>query len=373
MSQQLRGLCALLCEHGPTDTATLEGLLRRQTNGDGQAVAVTELRRGVYRLRFGTGRHDSLVVKRLSGPKASLERRITDRWLPAAGLHGCGPPRVAAAGERGGRHVWHVYADLGEHSLDQPDVDRDRVEAAMSGVAEMHSRFAFHALLPEARFSCGDLGAYFYSRSVRDAIRTLERLGQPMLDPSPERAGIRDGLLELLQQLLDDEVDRVRLMAETAGPETLLHGDLTPANVFVLPSSRNGGRLRLIDWDHAGVGPAAFDISTQLSYVPPRDRELVLGYYLHAMAERGCPYDACIDWDVVLKTMEAGRLANQVIWLGIQARSGHAWSFAGLEERRRLLAVLLGHRLPGGVDAGRAYGFGSGPWNQVAADGGNDT
>src|SRR2546430_11660755 len=52
-------------------------------------------------------------------------------------------------------------------------------------------------------------------------------------------------------------------MDEAGGPDTLLHGDLGPKNIFVALAS-DGPCARLVDWDHVGVGPAGYDVSTLL-------------------------------------------------------------------------------------------------------------
>jgi thiamine kinase-like enzyme len=39
------------------------------------------------------------------------------------------------------------------------------------------------------------------------------------------------------------------------------------------------GASRLIDWDHAGVGPASYDLSTFLLRFPPGRRKAILDLY----------------------------------------------------------------------------------------------
>jgi len=305
-----------------------------------EVVAGTRLRGRVHRLELQGATRPSIVVKRVRNWKARLERLVTERWLPGVGLDGFGPPRLNAVAEPDGRYVWNVYDDLGAWGLDRADVDAKAIEAAMSRVADLHARFASHAMLPEPRFAAGDLGAYFYTRSVRDALHSVERLRPPALDLSAEEQRVRDGLLEHLHLLLDEERDRVRMLEETAGPETLLHGDLTPANVFVLPDAADR-HVRLIDWDHAGVGPASFDISTHLSYYAPAQRQRVLDCYVAAMAERGYPFRDDVDWDRLVATFEAGRLANQIIWVAICVLQRDGWDFDGLADWSRSLAAVI--------------------------------
>ena len=328
--------------------------LSRLTNGHRRPVEVataTVLREGVHRVELNHSDRASVIVKRLRSKRAQLERRLTDRWLPGAGLDGFGPPRLSTVAEPDGAFVWHVYDDLGAHGLDRPHVDAEVIAQAMGRLADLHARFAGHLLLPEVRFAAGDLGVYFYTRSVRDAAATVDRMRPPRLHPSPEEAAVRDGVLDRLHVLLDDEPARVRMLEEQAGPETVVHGDLTRENVFVL---EDGGRhrVRLIDWDHVGVAPAAFDLSTHAAYYPPAERRLVIDCYRAAMAERGYPFPEDLDWDHLVGTFEAGRLANQLIWLSIGILEGNGQTFDRLRDWGRALAAAVDEKVsvrPGGA------------------------
>ena len=317
------------------------GTLASHRPVDVVVTSATFLHQGVHRLELDGASCRSVVVKRLRAKRAQLERRVTGRWLPAAGMDGFGPPRRATIGEADGRHVWHVYDDLGAQGLDRPEVDRASLEAAMDRLATLHASFAGHAVLPEPRFAAGDLGAYFYTNSVRDAARCAALLCPPAVDMSAEDEAVRDAVRAHLSQLLDDEPRRVRLLQEQAGPETLLHGDLTRANVFVL-SGGEQPRVRLIDWDHVGVGPAGFDISTHVARYPAAQRAIVLERYAGAMADRGYPFHDDLDWELLVSTFEAGRLANQVIWVVLGILEGNGWTFRELAAWRDALGAVLG-------------------------------
>jgi thiamine kinase-like enzyme len=310
---------------------------------EGTRVAVTRtatIGRHVHRLTIDGALRTSVVVKRLAGRRSELERLVTVRWLPAVGLQDLGPPRLAMVGDPDGRHTWHVYEDLGDASLDRCDADLPSIAAAMERVAELHLVFSRNAVLSESRYAAGDMGVYFYVNSVRDAIRALDLLQPPAVAMSSEHEAVRDRVLHLLGLLLDDEPNRIRLLQEQAGPETLVHGDLTRANVFVVPD-RGRRRTCLIDWDHCGVAPAAFDISTQLAYYPKPERQLVLDAYTAAMAERGFRFPADLDWARLVATFEAGRLANQVIWVAMGIREGNGWTCADLSIWQDELAAAV--------------------------------
>src|SRR5439155_1300362 len=107
------------------------------------------------------------------------------------------------------------------------------LEGAVDFVAELHLRGARHPLVPEVRWRARDHGVHFFTSNVRDAVAALEALVTPPRDVPEAFAGARERLLQCLYALRDDAPRRVRLMEEAGGPDTLLHGDLWPKNVFV--------------------------------------------------------------------------------------------------------------------------------------------
>lgn len=320
--------------------------LARRGSSEVRVLSATSLREGVHRLRLEGATRDTVVVKRLGTRRSDLERRLTDRWLPGVGMDGLGPPRFAMVAEHDGRHVWHVYDDLGPGSLDREDVAEDRILAAMDRLAELHTSFAGHSLLAEPRFAAGDLGAWFYVNSVRDAARCVALLRPPEVRMSASERRARDAVQHLLSRLLEDEPRRVRLLS-TAGPETLVHGDLTRANVFV-GSAPEGLRACFIDWDHVGVAPAGFDISTHVAHYPPGLRKHVLDHYTRAMAQRGSPFADGLDWPLLMVTFEAGRLANQIIWIAQSILEGSRWGFQQLAWWSRALGATVAASGDGG-------------------------
>lgn len=60
-------------------------------------------------------------------------------------------------------------------------------------------------------------------------------------------------------QRLTAQVKDTEVLAALAGPSSLVHGDLTGDNVFVL-----GDRWRVIDWQRPLIGPSALDLATLL-------------------------------------------------------------------------------------------------------------
>jgi hypothetical protein len=264
---------------------------------------------------------------------------VVNRWLPAVGLGPIGPILLGQAAEASGEHVWHVYEDHGEFGLADGTPAPERVEAAVKTIAELHVRFAGHALLGECRLWGGDLGIHFHTSSVQDALRAVSALRPPAVR-SPEDLALRDRLLRRLEGLLAEAPRRAELVAEHGGPETLLHGDLWTANVFVLPGP-GGLTVRLIDWDHASVGPVSYDFSTFLYRFPAQERARILDSYRRSASEGGIRVPAPEIWNQLYETEELGRIANRLIWPALALLRGDGtWGWEALREVERWFKVL---------------------------------
>src|SRR6266542_2835315 len=286
----------------------------------------------VMRLRFAIdGQPRSVVVKRLKPEIARRNELVGQRWLPAIGLEERSTPLLGSVAARRGACVWHVYDDLGPWELSAGQPDRPRVQAAVELIAQIHTRFADHPLLGEVRLHGGDLGIHFYEANVRDAISAL----QGWRPPQRESGALRDRLLERLHKLRDQLPERAQALAEWGGPETLLHGDLWAINVFVIPTN-NGLRARLIDWDHAAVGPASYDLSTFVLRFPAPHRPWVLELYRQAVARAGWRLPAERGLNLLFETHEYARFANRIIWPSIALVMDRAnWGFEELAEIER--------------------------------------
>src|SRR5207249_3069453 len=97
------------------------------------------------------------------------------------------------------------------------------------------------------------------------------------------------------------------------GPETLLHGDLWTTNTFVATTS-DGLVARLIDWDHAAVGPASYDLSTFLYRFPKGERPWILEAYQRRVAGRGRRLLPARELNLLFECAEYVRYAKRVIW-----------------------------------------------------------
>ena len=332
----IEGVDMILAGSGLPGLTELRELLTELLGGGRAALRLLEERmlqpKGsrVFRLRFAVnGQPRSVVIKRLKPEIARRNELVAKRWLPAIGLHDCGPPLLGSVADRSGICVWHVYDDLGQHELDPHEPDRKRVAAAVELIARMHTRFAGHPLLGEVRLHGGDLGIHFYESNVRDAIYALE--GWQTVPPEKD---LRDRLLERLYQLQAELPQRAQALAECGGPETLLHGDLWAINVFVIPGQGGSGYdARFIDWDHAAVGPASYDLSTFLMRFPLPHRAWVLELYRQSVAEAGWCLPSDRELNFLFQTHEYARFANRIIWPAIALVTDRAeWGVEALAE-----------------------------------------
>jgi hypothetical protein len=308
------------------------------------AAGETLWRSRVHRLHFGASGAPSraFVVKRLPLDRSQREQRAVRRWLPAIGLSGHGPPLVALAPTPDGSGVWHVYEDLGDGTLAQHvreagDTLRPRIRAAVALAAGVHVRFAAHPLLAEGRLHGIDLGASFFGDTVGDAARAVAALRRRSALP-PEERPLLDRLLGRLRGLAASAPARARDHALLAWPETLLHGDLWLTN-FLWERNAPAEAVRLIDWDHAGVGAALYDLSTLLRQFPVAERTWILDAYREAITAAGWPWPAP---DVLERTAEAcelGRFASTLLWRTLfaleQPAEPPAWLWEELREVER--------------------------------------
>jgi hypothetical protein len=326
----IEGLATAL-EECPHDGVTeLRAVLQDVLSGSGRLLDEQPLKKtcNVYRLTFD-GPPRTVVVKCLTLPRAVRNEMVASRWLPAADLAHRGPVLLGVAAQRSAKAVWHVYEDFGDEVLSTGEPASTQVGAAIDLIAELHLRFAEHPLLPEARMYGKDMGMGYFLTNVRDAIRGLESLAA---DADPGREALRDRLLRRLIKLYDEGPERMRVMAEAGGPETLLHGDLWPKNILTAPTPK-GPQSRLIDWDATGVGPVTYDLSTFLYRFPVDQRPSLLARYRAAAEPLGWETPATRDLSLLLETAEISRIANCLVWPCIAAVQDQAdWTWDSLAE-----------------------------------------
>ena len=309
--------------------------------GAGGPVDVARLKSRVYRLSArSNGQVRSFVLKRFDPWLGRRNELVVQRWLPAISLGDRCPQLLATVADRRGQWVWHVYEDLGDGAVEPVYPDRQRVAAVVDLIAELHTRAAGHALLPECRHYCGTLGAPFFTANVRDAIAVLAGLAPPRVELTPQQSALRDRLLARLHRLHDELPRRVQMLEALGGPDTLLHGDLWTTNTLVATTA-DGLRARLIDWDHAAVGPVSYDVSTFLYRFPRCERPWILDLYRRAVARAAWCLPPVRDLNVLFETAEYARYANRVIWPAaavLQERA--AWGWDQLAEVERWFDAL---------------------------------
>jgi len=312
-----------------TATAAPEGTIR--------VSAVRQLKTNVYRVTFSHHaelRLHSFVIKSCNPGLARHNQLVARRWLPLIDLSDGAARLEGSAADPRGERIWLVYEDLGIARLDAAMADRARVTVAVDLIARLHVRSAEHPMLPDVRAHGGDLGEAYLIANVRDAVRALAQLCAPRVALSAVQQRVRDRLLNRLQRLRDELPRRVQMLERDGGPEVLLHGDLWTTNAFVTEST-DGCRARLVDWDHAGVGRASYDLSTFLLRFPPEERAWILDRYRTAVGGRWEMPEAR-DLNAHLETAELARYANRAIWPAI------AWQVDGADWAFEELAMVAG-------------------------------
>jgi thiamine kinase-like enzyme len=296
------------------------------------------LKKSVHRLQFDVDGTSSLVVKRLSPRIARANELVARRWLPALALERACPALRGVVKERSGSKVWHIYEDVGGTGLsDSPD--RARVAPVVELLADLHTRFAGHALLPQFRKHGGELGMGFFDVHVARSIDGLKSIGSPGPPLSPEQAELRDRLLDRVERLHAERDERASLLEKHGGPDTLLHGDLWLSNTLVARRA-DGFQATLIDWDHVGMGPVTYDLSTFLYRLAPEHRSWVLKRYREAAARRGweLPDDSTLN--LLFETAEFARYACNLGDAARAAAQEESWGFVMLEEIETWFADL---------------------------------
>jgi len=312
------------------DETLLREVLARAFSSSAFRVAVVSrqrLKRGVLRLSLEVdGVPHAVIAKRVAPAVAVRNRTVVERWLPAEGLAGLAPALLGVLPEADA--TWLVSEDFGTRTLESSRADWTRVEAAVVQIAELHRRFADHPLLAECRLWGGDLGMPFHDANVRDALRAVRALMRvPGLHG--ERLELCRHLEGRLVRVQEDAPRRAALLARAGGPETLLHGDLWLTNVVEVP--RPGGfDMRLIDWDHAAVGPPAYDVSTLLQRFEPADRRRVWADYRAAFGEGAWRFPDEDELASLAEWAEHARIASRVIWPALAALRGEEWAWEEL-------------------------------------------
>src|SRR5207249_2061013 len=217
---------------------------------------------GTYRLVGAGPAGESIIAQRSPVARALIERAVYERILPRLAVTA---PHYYGSREDGRDFVWLFLEDLADERFSK--TDPVHAEHAARWVGTMHSGAAWISAarhLPDG----GPLRYRDHLRAGRHTIRV--HIANPALTPPDV------DLLERLVTDLDALERRWAGIADacTSTPPTLTHGDIQRKNIYVR-SGPSGPALFLIDWETAGWGvPAAdltlVDLPTYWSVVRPR-------------------------------------------------------------------------------------------------------
>jgi aminoglycoside phosphotransferase (APT) family kinase protein len=108
-----------------------------------------------------------------------------------------------------------------------------------------------------------------------------------------------------LRQIVDAFDDVVAVLM--AMPQTFLHGEAYPSNIFV----RRDGRVCGIDWEMAGVGPCGLDVAALVTGWVPEVRARMIDTYQQSVMSTAVPDRIMLDAGV-----RAASIVHCVQWLG---------------------------------------------------------
>jgi hypothetical protein len=309
----------------PADVVALAG---QAVGPDARLLARERLKSHVHRLHFEIADGIvAVVVKRLAARRARAVELALERWLPAVGLGWACPRLGGVHDDRAVGQVWHVYEDVGGVPVDRCDPDPARFQPVLELLADVHSRFAGHLLLADCLAHGEELGMGFFTSHVTGCIEALASIPPSVA----EHRDVAERLLDRVERLHREREHRLAVHAASAGPDTLLHGDLWTTNTLLVETAA-GPEARLIDWDHVGVGAITYDISTFLYRFAAHDRPSILGAYRAAAARRGWLLPTDAELNLLFDTAECARYACCLVAPARAAARGERWGFEQLTE-----------------------------------------
>ena len=298
----------LVLRAGESFDDVVEAIVDRHAGGT--AVAAVERRPWIYASTFAL---DEVTVSLADGERMSMLVKDLGRW---AALHERAPERPDAYADP--RRELDVYASVlaplaldtplcyavvdapGSHSLFLEKVEGvelyqvgeiERWEAAAGWLARFHGSAAGsadqRAMLPASLLAYD--AAFFRTWVERAEVLAA---GHP---PAVSTLGA-------VRRRVDELVGRLG-----AAPTTLVHGQFYASNVLV-QDGRHGTRVRTVDWETAGVGPAVLDLSALVCGWDAAGRQRLVDAYARA-AGAG-------NGDDLPELVTVAGLALAVQWLG---------------------------------------------------------
>jgi hypothetical protein len=223
----------------------------------------------VYRLHltFDGGERLAVIFKRLQSQQDEDVRRevLLYRRLLTDGRFDAPTVYASLCDEARGRY-WLFLEDVGGLRLEWCDVDD--WPAAFRWVAKMHAEYYGREGELRALGYLGEHGPPFYrflAQGVREMLQWLD---------APRRLARFEPLMARWFDLSVEHLARQ--------PRTLLHGDLSCYNLMVQP----GPKIRPIDWGHAAIGVAGWDVAKLIAGWGPDGPEKphFIGIYLDEFA-----------------------------------------------------------------------------------------
>jgi hypothetical protein len=135
-----------------------------------------------------------------------------------------------------------------------------------------------------------------FSVNIKVASNAIDRLNQ---DPGSRLFDLAPDLEPLLRRMVR-HANRIAQALKRA-PNTLLHGDYSPANIHVDAQ----GRLTVFDWQRAGIGPGVLDLldfiqTSRWWFDPlPVDPGAVIAEYRHNLSEKTGTIWANQEWQAL--------------------------------------------------------------------------
>jgi len=226
-----------------------------ETPGQVQVTLLRPLSLGQKRVKLYAFKVDGLIYNcsvialRCRVGRVASERRLFSEVLPGIGVSA--PRSFGWTPDPDPGMAWHFIEFLNPWD---PTLSPESNEAAMAQwVGSLHARGG-----PRVDDGLDTRDADHFGSLLARAIADLEA----MMDPLRAIGGPLEtaGVVPLLAQLQVIQARWPDLFAELSSmPQTLVHGDLKPANVGVRLTS---GKAVLVpyDWENAGRGPIAVDL-----------------------------------------------------------------------------------------------------------------
>jgi hypothetical protein len=197
------------------------------------------------RVTLDSGQQLPVIFKRLragAGLKGNRREVLIYRRLLAGRRFGA-PALYASAYDEAQERYWLFLEDLGEDSLQRGD-EEDWM-AAVRLLAQMHGTYWGREGELRGLDCLGEHGPGYYQEVVRTAGWYL-------------RLARDQQALARWNDLMFRYPELVAYLVRQ--PRTFVHGDIFPANLLLQP----GSLIRLIDWESAAVGLAAWDLARLL-------------------------------------------------------------------------------------------------------------